>query len=371
MNKNAANAANLIVSEEAAKRGTSERHAILSNKKYKKERQSFKQLIERNRASGGYLFKKNAGHVIFVFLRALLLFGLCFLILQPLLNKVSLSLMTESDLFDSTVVNIPRNFTTDNYTLAADLLRANYHATFWNALFWTFVMSLAVALCQVASCTVVGYGFARFKFPLKRFWFICVMVLILVPPQTIMSSLYLHFALFDVFGIFNALTGQPYNMLQSPAPYLLMSLTCMGLKNGLYIYMLRQYFRGVPKELEEAAYVDGCGRFKTFYRIMLPDAKAMIVSCFLFSFVWQWTDGIYTNLFLRNMHLLSSSVDSIQESLRSWFLSEYGLGARPSSGLQEQMVATGMLMFIAPLLILYLVAQKGFVESLSQSGIKM
>jgi multiple sugar transport system permease protein len=363
--KNAAAAANLIVSEEAARRGTSERHAILSNKKYKKEKQTFKQLLQRNRDSNGYLFKKNVGRVCFIFLRALLLFGLCFLILQPLLNKISLSFMTESDLWDSTVINIPRNLTTDNYSLAAELLH------YRTALIRTFLMSLAVAICQVASCTVVGYGFARFKFPFKRFWFICVMVLILVPPQTIMSSLYLHFRLFDIFGIFAATTGAPINMMANPAPYLLMSITCMGLKNGLYIYMLRQYFRGVPKELEEAAYVDGCGRFKTFYRIMLPDAKAMITSCFLFSFVWQWTDAIYTNLFLRSMRLLSTSIESIPESLNAHFLGLHGLGARPSSGLREQIIATGMLMFIAPLLVLYLVAQKGFVESLSQSGIKM
>ena len=66
-----------------------------------------------------------------------------------------------------------------------------------------------------------------------------------------------------------------------------MSAGCMGLKNGLYIFMIRQYFRNIPKELEEAAYVDGCGTLKTFVRIMLPDAKPILTSCFLFAFVWQ------------------------------------------------------------------------------------
>jgi multiple sugar transport system permease protein len=342
-----------------------EKLTYMTSNKYKPPKRDFKSLLERNRASGGYLFKKNVGHWLFVFLRGLLLFGLCFLILQPLLNKVSLSIMSERDLFDSTVVNIPREFTLGNYELTAQLLN------FFPSLLKTFMMALAVALLQVASCTFVGYGFARFKFPLKKFWFLCVMILILIPPQTILSSLYLHFAMFDIFGLFRLFTGAPLGLLDSPLPYLMMSATCMGLKNGLYIYMIRQYFRGIPKELEEAAYVDGCGKFKTFIRIMLPDARAIITSCFLFSFVWQWTDSLFTNLFLRNMGLLSTSVNSIPMSLQSYYQNTFGRHAFPSMALQEQLVATGMLMFIAPLIILYLIAQKGFVESISQSGIKM
>jgi multiple sugar transport system permease protein len=333
--------------------------AYMTSKKYKPPKRDFKSLLARNRASDGYLFKKNVGKWAYIILRATLLFGLCFLILQPLLNKLSLSFMSERDLFDSTVVTIPREFTFGNYQLTATLV------DYWSSLLKTFLMALAVGFLQVASCTFVGYGFARFKFPFKKFWFLCVMVLILIPPQTILSSLYLHFAMFNVFGI------TTLNLLDSPTPYLMMSATCMGLKNGLYIYMIRQYFRGVPKELEEAAYVDGCGKLKTFFSIMLPDARAIITSCFLFSFVWQWTDSLFTNLFLRSMNMLSTSVSTIPQTLQSYYQMNIGRHANPSLGLQEQLLATGMLMFIAPLIILYLIAQKGFVESISQSGIKM
>ena len=352
----------VVLTEEASVRN---KIAILSDKKYKPKKQSLKQLIERNRNSGGYLFKKNLGHWFYVIVRALLLFGLCFLILQPLVNKLSLSIMSEKDLYDATVINIPREFTLDHYKLTSQIL--NYPSS----LLTTFLMSMAVAFLQIAACTLVGYGFARFNFPLKSFWFGCVMLVILVPPQTILSSLYVHFRLFDILGIFKLTLGEPLNMLNNPGPYLMMSATCMGLKNGLYIYMIRQYFRGVPKELEEAAYVDGCGKLKTFFRIMLPDARAIITSCFLFSFVWQWTDSLFSNLFLRSMNLLSNAVSAIPESLIAYYEANFGRDVKPSSGLQQQLVATGMLMFIAPLILLYLVAQKGFVESLSQSGIKM
>lgn len=134
----------------------------------------------------------------------------------------------------------------------------------------TIVVSLTIAVLQIAVCTLVGYGFARFDFPLKKFWFLCVMLVIVVPPQTISTSLYLHFRYFDLFGIIEAVTGSSLNLRDSVLPYYLMSAGCMGLKNGLYIFMIRQYFRNIPKELEEAAYVDGCGTLKTFVRIMLP-----------------------------------------------------------------------------------------------------
>ena len=94
-----------------------------------------------------------------------------------------------------------------------------------------------------------------------------------------------------------------------------MSAGCMGLKNGLYIFMIRQYFRNIPKELEEAAYVDGCGTLKTFVRIMLPDAKPILTSCFLFAFVWQWTDKFYSKMFLGNIKLLSTQLAMIADRL--------------------------------------------------------
>ncbi len=326
--------------------------------------QKRKDFWERNRQTNGYLLTKKLGDIGWRVVRALLLFGLCFLILQPLINKLSVSLMETDDLYDATIVNLPRNWTLGNYRLVTELI------DYWKSMLNSLWVSLLVAVLQIVSATLVGYGFARFNFPFKKFWFGCVILLIIVPPQTIMSSLYLNFRAFDIFGIFGAITGKPLNLQKSMLPYLMMCSTCMGFKNGLYIYMLRQYFRGVPKELEEAAYVDGCGNFKTFLRIMLPDAKAMITSCFLFAFVWQWTDSFYSKLFLGDMDLLPKGLNSIQGRLGQYLKSTEG-ATQPSQAMLQQMISTGTLMTIVPLLILYIFAQKGFVESLSQTGIKM
>jgi len=320
--------------------------------------------------SRNYHQKKKVLEITFKVCRAILLFGMCFLIIQPLLDKLSVSFMAEQDLYDSTVISIPRNFTTNNYQVASELIR------YWPSLFETFFIVTISSVLQIAACTLAAYGFARYKFPFKGFWFFCVMLIIVVPPHTIMASLYLNFHFFDIFGIFRAITGEPINMLNSVVGYWLLSATGMGLKSGLYIFMLRQYFRGMPKELEEAAWVDGCGKFKTFLQIMLPDATPMLTSCFLFSFVWQWTDSFFSTLFLTNYSMLSSGLGSIAERITQWWATVNSVtGAAVAStapiGYVQAMIATGMLMCLAPLIILYLVAQKAFVESLSQTGIKM
>ena len=213
---------------------------------------------ERNRRSGGYLLKRRSKQIAISVIRGLLMFGLCFMIIQPMITRFSMSFMEEKDLYDSTIVMLPRHVTLQNYVDVAAL--TNFPESMLNTLWISILMSL----CQVVSTTLVAYGFARFEFPLKRFWFACVVALIVIPPQTIQSALYMTFSKFDILGIFKATTGDTLSIRTSIWPYIMMCLTCMGLKDGLYIYMLRQYFKGVPESLEEAAYVDGCGTMHTF-----------------------------------------------------------------------------------------------------------
>jgi len=321
--------------------------------------------------SSNYYLKKSILDGVYKFCRAVLLFGLCFLILQPLLDKLSVSLMVWDDIYDGTVISIPRTLTTVNYS------RVNTLMNYWSSLFQTLLIVTSSALLQISACTLAGYGFARFKFPLKNLWFFCVMLIIVVPPQTIMASLYLNFRFFDIFGIIKLFSGHAINLLNSVLGLFLLSATGMGLKSGLYIFMLRQYFRGMPKELEEAAWVDGCGKFKTFIRIMLPDAMPMLTSCFLFSFVWQWTDSFYSTLFLTNYKMLARGLGGLAERFSQWYAQAYvatgggGVSSFAPVALTQMMIATGVLMSLAPLILLYLLAQKAFVESLSQTGIKM
>lgn len=323
-----------------------------------------------NRKSGGYLLKKKLKKWGISLVRWLLVFGLCFMIIQPLIIRLSTSLMPESDLYDSTVVLVPRSFTFDNFKLVFQF------TDFPNSMINTLWTSILMATCQVVSCTLVAYGFARFEFPLKKFWFVCVVGMIVIPPQTYATSLYVFFSNFDIFGLVKLITGNSVNLKGSVTPYVLMSLTCTGLKNGLYIYMLMQYFKGVPKSLEEAAFMDGCGTMHTFTKIMLPDAAPIIISCFLFAFVWQWTDLFYTRNFLSSMSIFSNRLSTITADINRYYGSGSGNAASSASahvpaGRQQQLISIGVLVCSLPLILLYSVAQRFFVESIAVTGMKM
>ena len=361
-----------------------------------------KSFWDRNRRSGGYLLRRRSGQIAISVIRGLLMFGLCFMIIQPLLTRFSMGLMQEKDLYDSTIILLPRNVTLDNYRIVAELTDLKNIGGAWtfNALLNTLWISLVVSVCQIVSTTLVAYGFARYEFPLKKFWFGCVVALIIIPPQTIQSALYMNFANFDILRIFtlfgvNAeglsfgqrllsvvdgtgtglialLGGTPLNLRSNITAYIIMALTCMGLKDGLYIYMMRQYFKGIPTSLEEAAYVDGCGTLHTFVRIMLPDALPTIASCFLFSFVWQWTDIFYARLFLpsTSFSTYSSQMSSMVTRMSRYFSADASKAVVVPNGRQQQLISIAVLICSIPLIILYIFTQKTFTESLAMSGSK-
>ena len=323
-----------------------------------------KSFWERNRRSEGYLLKRRSGQIALSVIRALLMFGLCFMIIQPMLTRLSMSFMEERDLYDSTIILLPRHATLDNYRIVADL------TSFPTSMLNTLWISLLISACQVVAATLVAYGFARFDFPLKKFWFGCVVALIIIPPQTIQTSLYMTFANFDILGLITLIKGSTINLRSSILPYVLMSLTCVGLKNGLFIYMLRQYFRSVPESLEEAAYVDGCSTMHTFVKIMLPDAMPTIASCFLFSFVWQWTDLFYSRNFLSGYTLYSVQLSTIVSRMSRYFSDNANQSIVVPNGRQLQLISIGVLICCIPLIILYCFTQRTFVESLAMTGSK-
>ena len=319
----------------------------------------------RNKRSKGQLLKIKMRKYAISLVRGLLMFGLCFMIIQPIITRFSTSIMQEKDLYDSTIILLPRNVTLQNFKDAFALL--DMPTSLWNTA-WTSVL---LSACQVVSCTLVAYGFARYDFPLKKFWFACTVALIIIPPQTISAALVSTFSNFDIFGIVKALNGgKPLNLKGSILPYMAMSLTCMGLKNGLYIYMLRQYFRGVPKSLEEAAYIDGCGTLHTFTKIMLPDAVPIIMSCFLFGVVWQWTDLFYSRNFLSGYSIFSLKLSTMVSSMAYYFSQEVGTAVVIPAARSQQFVSIGVVICSVPLIILYCFTQKTFVKSLAMTGSK-
>lgn len=293
---------------------------------------------------------------IWKLIRGFLLAGICFIILYPLFINFSTSLMSQRDLFDHTVVWVPRSMNILNilsrYLEVAELME--YPTAFLNS----FLLAGSVGLVQLVSCTIVGYGFARFEFRGRGFFFALVIFTLLVPPQMITIPLFLNFRFFDLFGL---LPEGGFNLIGTYWPFILISLTGVGFRNGLFIYIARQHFRNMPNSLEEAAYIDGAGQIKTFYKIMLPGAVPVLVVIFLFSFVWQWNDIFFTSTFLRERStLLPFTLRRLQGN--------YDIGSREWEFLSV-IRHTGILLFLAPLLFIYIILQRYFIESVERTGI--
>lgn len=297
--------------------------------------------------------------------RTVFLLGFSFVILYPVLNMISMAFKHRVDLYDNTVIWVPKHFTLENIRLASRMM---YYP---QALKNSMILALSVTIIQSFSCLLIGYGFARFDFPFKKILFALVILTIMVPPQIIVSAIYLHFRFFDVFGIIKLITGKRgINLLDSFLPFVLLALTGQGIRNGLFIYIFRQFFRGMPRETEEAALVDGAGPFRTFYQIMLPGARTAIVTVALFSFVWQWNDQLFSGLFLPNMKVLAlqlNSLNSIEAGVDLTGIGNFDLRNDPMH--MALIKTTGAFLVMLPPLVLYAFAQKLFVQSIERAGI--
>lgn len=192
-------------------------------------------------SSGFYRIKKTASHIAVTVLRLVLLIGISFVIIYPIVSVICGSFMSLDDLVDITVKYFPKHFTLENYSAAADAL--NIPHTMITSLI-IFTLTSAV---QTMSCTMVGYGLARFRFKGNAAIFACVIIQLLIPPDTLMLTRYIQFRYFDLFGLFRLIGAGTLNLTNSFAPLIILGILCMGLKNGLFIFILRQYFKGLPR----------------------------------------------------------------------------------------------------------------------------
>ncbi len=229
-------------------------------------------------------------------------------------------------------------------------------------MFRDLLYTLTLTALQLLVCSMVGYGFARFDFPMKKLLFGCVVVMIVIPAHTIMLPLYMTFKSFDPFGIVSAIKGTP-GIMGTVVPMYIMTLLGCGVRSGLYIYIFNQFFRGLPKEIEEAALVDGCGVWYTYFRIMLINAMPAVITVAVFSIVWQFNDTFYAKLFLISEDVvISKKISSLQAVIAN-------VDKILDTTIQELYLDAGIVLIILPILIIYLVLQKYFIEGVERSGI--
>ena len=303
----------------------------------------------------GYLRRKAIADKAVPLFRFVILFGLGFVIMYPLIYMISCSFRERSDMSDPTVMWIPRHYT---LKVIAETLDA---MDYWKTLGNTLLLNIGCSLVQVVSCAVTGYGFARFKFKGKKLFFVIVVMMILVPTQVISLPLYTQFRYFGIKGLFSV------NLIDSRLTMYLPALTGNGIRSGLMILIFRQFFKGLPRELEDAAYIDGCGPFMTFVRVMAPNAASAFLTVFLFSVVWYWNDYYVSNTFFTNNKTIALMLTNLDSQLKLKLFDDPTLQISP----REQIVwkEAGCLLSIAPVLLLYVCLQKHFTEGIERSGL--
>ena len=346
--------------------------------------------------------------VVWYIFRLILLIGISYIVLFPFFTKIAGSFMAPEDFVDVTVRLIPKNFSIDMYTAIWE------EQQYMSAFLSTFFLSVSTALVQTFICCLIAYGLAKFRFKGNKLVFMAVILSLTIPHQTLQLSLFMKFLDFDIFGIFKLLNGggiegvnkaleflvekrilgqevmdfvtnafKSIDIIPSATsgiwsrfqdgygvtltnsfwPLIILSLSGLAFKNGLYIFMLRQFFRGVPDELEESAYIDGSGIMRTFFTIILPLSVPMMITVFLFAFSWQWTDEFYTGLFFTSTTdtVLMPDIIGIPPSLVTDYAGQnlYYSAIRNTCGL----------MIIAPLIVMYLFCQRYLVQGIERSGL--
>ena len=345
--------------------------------------------------------------------RMVIMIGISYIVLFPYISQIFDSVKTSGDLVDTTVGLIPKNFSLDIYRSLIE--EGAYLERFMDS----FTLSLICAVIQTFVCCLIGYGFAKFKFKGRNLLFLLVMLTMIIPHQTLRYSLTMGFRFFDIFGFVRlfkgggiemfghnimelgegvaeffenlnvlpdqiqwgkyvdarglekwkvdmAVTQNGIDLTNTYFPLVILSLGGLAFKNGLYIFLLRQYFRGIPDELEESAYMDGSGPMRTFIQIILPLSIPMMITVFMFAFCWQWTDEFYTTNLLGTL-----AQESLLPSLVT-FEPPMLLGTIPSSHKFAYLPAihnTAGLMIIFPLVILYSFFQRYLVQGIEQSGL--
>lgn len=286
---------------------------------------------------------KKSKNLMMTVLQIILIVGIAYVILSPVIGIIAQSFFSDADSANPMVFTIPMAPTMERYEGAWQELK--YPTT----LAWTLAYTIINTLFQVFICSMVGYGFARFQFPLKKLFFACVVVMIVVPNHTIMLPQYMTF--------------RSMELMRSQMPVYVLTICGVGLRSGLYIYIFNQFFRGLPKEIEEAAFVDGAGTWYTYFRIMLVNAMPAVITVTVFSLVWQYNDMFYAKLFqIPNSQLLARQLSTLQSNI--------GANLKIMNvRIQKLYVNAGVVLVMLPILLIYLVLQKRFVEGVERSGI--
>lgn len=265
--------------------------------------------------------------------------GVCvlgFLMLYPLLWVAASSFKPADQIFTNVTSLWPRTFTLDNYVQGwAGFGGISFTTFFRNSL----IYSGFGTLLTVCGSALTAYGFARLRFVGQRFWFMLMITTLMLPVQVQVIPEYILFA--------------KIGLLNSFWPLLLPRIG----GQAFFIFMIMQFIRGIPRELDDAAAIDGCGEFGICFRIVMPLVTPALVTAAIFSFYFTWGDFLHPLIYLNNPSLFTISV-----ALRTF--------ADPSAVTNWGAIFAMSTLALVPVFVVFIFFQRYLVEGIATSGLK-
>lgn len=258
------------------------------------------------------------------------------IMVYPLLWMIMASFKTNSEIFGF-VKLLPKSFSLDSFI---EGWKGTGQYTYGTYFLNTIILVVPTTLFTVLSSAIVAYGFSRFRFPGKKI-LLGVLIATLMLPSTVV--------IIPRYTLYNSL-----GWLDTYLPFYVPALLAC---NAFFVYMLIQFIRGIPRELDEAAYIDGCGSFKTFSTILLPLMKPALFSAGLFQFLWTYNDFFNSLIYINSVNKYPISL-----ALRT--------AIDADANIQWNEIMAMSVVSVLPLIVLYFMGQKYFVQGIATSGLK-
>ena len=272
--------------------------------------------------------KLNINHLI---VHLILLAGVA-VVVFPFLWMILTSFKTSGEAMKIPPTIFPEKFVTTAYhTIVSSAIP--FGTVYMN----TIISTVVTTIVQIAFCSMAGYAFGRIDFPFKNAIFVLILSVLMVPGQIFLIPQY---QIIQKMGLLDTI----------PALFMPNLFSAFG------TFLLRQFFMSLPKELEEAAIVDGCGRFRIFGQIMLPLVKPGIVALAIFTIKFAWNDFMWP--LIVNTSMEKMTLGPALSTLQGQNTTEY------------PMQMAGAVLAVVPLIVIFFLFQKQFIEGVAQSGIK-
>nr|WP_244226729.1 carbohydrate ABC transporter permease [Paenibacillus protaetiae] len=283
--------------------------------------------------------------ILFKLVVYFVLINVAFIYLKPILYMVTTMVKDAKNILDPSVIWVPKSIYLGHLQEASHML--NYGKSFLISV----SLATSVSVLQMFSCAIAGYAFARLDFPLKKLWGALLLFTFIMPPQvTILPTI----MLFKQFGWMNTFL-----------PMVVPALFGHGLKGAMFVIIYRSFYSTLPKELDEAARIDGAGMLRMFFRVMFPISRSATVVVLLFAFVWNWNDFYFPSLFMFTAENVPLSITLARMAGEM----EQAAGAGEITVYAESIKMAASFLIIMPLLVVYLFMQRWFIEGVERSGL--